>query len=363
VEKGYGIVVDYCGIAPELLAAFDRSTADTTVKAAAQPDELRRLFRRSLVNAERLLGADFDWRTPEVPIRASTELATDAELVARFRRNVTRAELIWETLGHDADLAKDETRFVLLLKILAVFGDPERSNRQLVLERHGAAVRDLLIKHTGDVARIDLPDLTLDADRIRQLLRELQDPAAVIEYVQNEQMLATLRQRLDQRLAGPAGAEYRSIADKLEHFASTMYVISAEGARTAVLDLAEIAKQLKELDERLGENWEEIDTILHGHRVRPHPAAVVNPATALQDLLAEFQPVQAPMVVERLAAVLDGAVERTSYRSLRDSTGMQATLRKALFLESKRLCLLPTGKADVSAFMDRLVDYVNTWML
>jgi hypothetical protein len=57
-----------------------------TVKAVANPDELRHLFRLSLNNAERLPGHTFDWRSADVVFRAQDELSRDAALVAAFRR-------------------------------------------------------------------------------------------------------------------------------------------------------------------------------------------------------------------------------------------------------------------------------------
>lgn len=363
VEKGYGVVVDYCGITEPLLAAFDRRNDDTTTKAVASPTELRRLFATSLHNAERLLGAAFDWRADDVVVTASDELSRDAQLVQSFRRNVGRAELIWEALPGDEVLGKHKERFLLLLRIQGALKET-RIHEELVVAEHGEAVRQLLWQHTGDVTRYTAADLTLGAERIQQLLHENTDPAAVVKMLQTGDVLASIRDRLAARLAGPQGRQYASIAEKLEQFAATTYVVSADGAREAVADLTALVAELKEIDDRLGEGWDEIDRLLHQRRTTPAPqSTVANPATALQDVLAAYSPAAKPAAVDSLASVLDRAVEKVSYRNLRENTSVQRQLRASLLQETARLGVKPRGKAATQEFIEKLVDYVNTWML
>lgn len=363
VEKGYGVIVDYCGITEDLLAAFDRRNDDTTTKAVASPTELRRLFATSLHNAERLLGAAFDWRADDVVVAASDELARDAQLVQSFRRNVGRAELIWEALPGDEVLARHKERFLLLLRIQASLQETNIA-RELVVAEHGEAVRQLLWQHTGAVTRYTAADLTLDAERIQQLLHQHNDPAAVVKMLQTGEVLASIRDRLEARLAGPQGRQYASIAAKLEQFAAATYVVSAAGARDAVTDLMALVCELKEIDDRLSDNWDEIDRLLHQRRTTPAPqAAVANPATALQDVLSAYSPAAKPAAVDSLAAVLDKAVDKVSYRNLRENTSVQRQLRASLVQETARLGVKPQGKEATHEFIEKLVDYINTWML
>ena len=363
VEKGYGVIVDYCGITEELLAAFDRRDGDTTTRAVASPSELRRLFATSLHNAERLLGAGFDWRADDVVVTASDELARDAELVQSFRRNVGRAELIWEALRGDEVLANHKERFRLLLRIQASL-QATNIARELVVAEHGEAVRDLLWQHTGAVTRYTAADLTLDADHIKLLLHQHNDPAAIVKMLQTDEVLTSIRARLEARLAGPQGQQYASIAAKLEQFAAATYVVSAAGARLAAEDLTALIMELKEIDDRLSDNWDEIDRLLHQRRTAPAPkATVANPATALQDVLAAYCPAAMPAAVNSLAAVLDKAVEKVSYRNLRDNTSVQRQLRGSLVEEIVRLGVKPQGKEATHEFIEKLVDYVNIWML
>lgn len=96
---------------------------------------------------------------------------------------------------------------------------------------------------------------------------------------------------------------------------------------------------------------------------RSTTALVANPVSALQDVLDEARPQQMPVAVGDLSVMLDSLVDKLSFRSLREDSATQKALRAQLLRETQRLGVLPQGKVDARQFVDKLVNYINTWML
>lgn len=360
-EKGYGVVIDYCGIAEDIIAAFDRSTGSTDRTEVATPDKLRKLFRKSLNSAEKVLGKKLDPSDPTSIHTAKTILARDERLLRVFRQHVNRADLIYETLAGDPALTKYKARFGFLLRVLHAASPRRGADRKLLAAAHGAAVRQLIREHTGAVTQVDLSDIELDADKIDEILVQLDDPVGVVERITSGEVLAQIRERLIARMEGPHADAYRSIAEKLERFAHTRYVPDTGGAHAAVRDLVEIVQELKRADELVGEEWEALEVELGTGGLPPEPV-VPSPATALQDILAEFHPVEAPATVDDFATAVDEIVERLSYRKLSEDPATQQLLRSELLMEAKRRDLLPPGAA-ARTFVAQLVRYVNLWLV
>lgn len=363
VPKGFGRVVDYCGIADELEACFSPKRGGVR-KEVVRPEELVELFIATLDQAEHLLGPDFDWSSPAFIFEAKAELARHEQLLVLFRQHVQRAELIYETVpNHLADPTVRE-RFTRLLQVLHSYGDSDDVARKLLVLVHGPAVRQLVEAHTGGVTETKLPMVDLTVERIRALGGGAIDPAGTVEFVQYDKVMEDLRERLRRRLSGAHAAAYRSIAEKLERFAGTEYVDSVEGAREAVEALVRLATELKAVDDRIGVQWQEAELELYGRLRGPAPAAALNdPKRALQSILDQYHPKHAPAGVDDVAKSIDRVVEVLSYRSMREDPSTQKLLIKNLTMEAKRLGILPTSADQARQFVDALVDYVNLWLI
>jgi type I restriction enzyme R subunit len=360
VEKGYGVIIDYCGVTPAILEAFSKSPDDVKARVVMTPEQLVTQLKNSLTRAERVFGEDFDWSAPNPLHRAKTALASDGRLWRIFRQNVNRAELIFETIPTNKDALAERTRLKRLVAVLHSYGTSFAAKKDMLVLAHGQAVRDLILDNTGDPMRADMNIVTLTPARIKQLIGEPTDPVTQITELQSGDVLATIRERLKARLAGPHAADYDSIAAKLEAFAATKYVPTVDGVQAAAIDLVELAKQLKAVDDLVGEEWEELDVELTGWSRAPEP--VLTPGQALEQILSEYSPKPLPVGLDDVAAVLDEIVDKLSYRKLRDDPAAQKQLRSTLVTETKRLGLLPTTKQAVNDFIDQLRDYVNIYL-
>jgi type I restriction enzyme R subunit len=362
-EKGFGIVVDYCCVAPEILKAFDQAVEDTVRKEVVRPIELVSLFKKSLRNAEKVFGTDFDWTVAQGQLIAAAKrrLAEHQKFLRAFRQNVHRAELIFEALPGYAKIIDEKARLRRLVLILDSYGTEGATEREMLLLAHGAAVRALVLEHTGGPQRTDLELLQLTPERIRELVGTPGDPAVEIQQLQSTEVLEKLRDRLRARMQGPHVEQYSSIAKKLERFAATLYVETAEGVQQATIDLVEIAKQLKEVDDLVGEQWENLDLELFGWRKPPEP--VLEPKQALQQILDEYGPNPLPAGLDDVAKVLDDIVGTLSYRRLLDDVSAQKKLRAKLLDNCKRIGVLPAGKQAGEEFVTQLVAYVNAYLV
>jgi type I restriction enzyme R subunit len=362
-EKGFGIVVDYCGVAPEILKTFDQAVEDTTRKEVVSPTELIAMLKRSLRNAEKLFGESFDWEAEigSVIAAAKRRLAEHPKFWRSFRQNVHRAELIFEALSNHAKVTAEKMRLRRLVRILDSYGIEADTERETLIMAHGAAVRALLLAHTGDPQRTDLDLLQLTPERISELVGTPGNPALDIKLLQTDEVIEKLRERLRARMEGPNAPQYSSIAEKLERFASTVYVETVEGVQQAAMDLVEIAKQLKEVDDLVGEQWEDLDLELFGWRRTPQP--LLDPKRALQQILDEFSPKPLPAGLDDVAKVVDDLVGTLSYKSLLDDVAAQKKLRSLLLMNCQRLGVLPAGKQDAEEFVTQLVAYVNVYLV
>jgi type I restriction enzyme R subunit len=362
-EKGFGIVVDYCGVAPEILRAFDQTVEDSVRKEVVSPTELVASYKRSLTSAEKVMGEEFSWTVPrhELIISAKRHLSQHPKLVRAFRQHVNRAELIFEALPNNAAIAKEKHRLQRLVLILDSYGISQQTEREALLLAHGPAVRALVFAHTGAPQRADLELLQLSADRIAELVGVANDPAFDVKMLQSSDVLDRVRERLRARMNGPHAQQYSSIAAKLEVFASTVYVETPAGVQQATIDLVEIAKQLKTVDDLLGEHWEDLDLELFGWRKAPAP--VLDPKYALQQLLDEYGPNPLPAGLDDVAKVVDDIVGTLSYKSLRDDVSAQKSLTRMLLTDCKRIGVLPTEKIEANEFIAQLVAYVNAYLV
>ena len=361
--KGFGVIVDYCGVAPEVLKSFDQSADDVTRTEVLSPTELVAMFRRSLAAAEKTLGGEFDWDAELGPliIAAKRTLASDQRLWRMFRQNVHRAELVFETIPSNAAVRAERQRLARLVRILDSYGVSARTERESLMLAHGPAVRALVLAHTGAPERTDLDLVTLTAERVQELIGTPNTPGLDVEYLQSAEVLDKLRERLKQRMAGPHAQEYSSIARKLEEFASTVYVATVEGVQQATLDLVEIARQMKAVDDLVGEQWEDLDLELFGWVRTPEP--LLDPRRALQQILDEYSPAAPPTGLEDIAQVLDDLVGTLSYRSLLDDVAAQKQLQRMLLSDCKRLGILPADPAEAREFVTQLVAYVNAYLV
>lgn len=363
VEKGFGIVVDYCGVAPEILKAFDQAVEDTVRKEVVSPTELVALFKKSLRNAERLFGAEFNWTATQGDLisAAKQRLAEHTRYWRTFRQNVHRAELIFETLNSHPKILAEKKRLRRLVQILDSYGVAAETERDALILAHGAAVQALVLAHTGDPQRIDLNLLQLTPERIRELVGQPGNPAIDIKLLQSDEILETIRERLRLRMQGPHAEYYSSIAAKLEQFAATVYVETVDGVQQAVTDLVVIAKQLKELDDRVGEQWEDLELELLGWRSVAQP--LLDPKRALRQILNEYSPQPMPAGLDDVVKVLDDLVGTLSYKSLLDDVSAQKSLRRMLLINCKRLGVLPLDKRLAEEFVTQLVAYVNAYLV
>jgi type I restriction enzyme, R subunit len=363
VEKGYGIVVDYCGVAPEILRAFDQGTEDTTRKEIVSPTQLVASFKRSLRQAEKVLGDDFDWTAGlnGVIAAAKRRLSQDPKLWRMFRQNTYRAELIFEAIPSNTAVRAQKGRLQRLVQILDSYGKEALTERESLQMAHGPAVRALVLAHTGDPERADLKLLSLTPERIQELVGTPGNTSIDLVQIQGGEAFETIRERLKACMQGPNAAHYSSIAEKLELFASTVYVENADGVQQAALDLVEIAKQLKEIDDLVGEQWEALDLELFGWRTAP--PAVLDPKRALRQLLDEYGPTPLPAGLDDVAKVIDDIVGTLSYKNLLDDVSAQKQLNRMLLRESARLGILPTDKVEASEFVHQLVAYVNAYLV
>jgi hypothetical protein len=127
------------------------------------------------------------------------------------------------------------------------------------------------------------------------------------------------------------------------------------------IDLVSIAHQLKEVDDLVGEEWEELEFELLGWRKPPQP--VLDHKRALQQILDEYSPKDAPSGLDDVAKVVDDLVATLSYKSLIDDVAAQKKLRSMLLTNCKRLGVLPAAKQEADEFVAQLVAYVNAYLV
>ncbi len=182
-----------------------------------------------------------------------------------------------------------------------------------------------------------------------------------IEWIKASEVLSKISDRLLARLAGPYSEQYASIATRLENFEATSYEPTVAHLRTAVLDLAAIAKRLREVDQLVGEAWEKIDGASLDWRTNTPPT--IEPPNILSCILQEYCPSPMPIGLDNVTAVLDNFVITSYNRKLCDDISLKP-LAGLVWIESRRLGILPgLKKKEKDVFVEQLIDYIKTFMM
>ncbi|MGV8965363.1 MAG: hypothetical protein ACOH2F_03715 [Cellulomonas sp.] len=157
--------------------------------------------------------------------------------------------------------------------------------------------------------------------------------------------------------------EYAVVACVIVRFSARRFESSAVGARQAIVELVDVVEKLKALDDRVPRLPDVVGGTGHTYRSRLPPGSVLMPATALHDGYGLYPPRIAGAAVEAMARAVDAAVERLCYRDLREDSRVQQVLRRVLAAEARRFGIQPRNRAEGAVFVERLVHYVNSWML
>ena len=170
----------------------------------------------------------------------------------------------------------------------------------------------------------------------------------------------TIRERLSTLAVGPHAAAYSPVVERLDRFSATTYASTLADSKRALCTLAGIAGAIKAADDEVG-------AARPGRPADPEDApapqaAIQNPDTALTDLLADYPPLSAPVVVADITRLVDNLVRVFHDRPLTADPNVNPALYRDLKAGLVRLGAMPEDRADADELIDALTGYVRDWL-
>lgn len=347
-EKHYGLVVDYVGIGNELASAVAVRDTGAGKPLPADVDELVSVLAEGIgVCLGRFGGIDRTAGGFEQLMAAQERLA-DADARARFAEEFLWCEGLFEFLWPDTALRPVEDDYRWLAKIYKSI-TPTNVADALLWQRLGAKTSELIAEHIGDV-RVDatgLETVAIDAEvfeAIRELFPEIAPQPRVPDGGPTvAEVLDTIHERLRRKLEGPhAHPVYVSLADRLDDLRRAK-IASAEASVEFLKLLLEIARDFVEAEK--AEAAGNLDAI----PVLPDPRK-----GALTQILAEYAPLDTPVIIESVVEDIDAIVRPVKGSGWQTSQPGDREVRRQL-----RACLNRHALPAIGELYDRAYAYIR----
>jgi len=345
-EKLYGLIVDYVGLGTELAKAVAISDSGPRKPEPVETDKLVETFASALrACMARFSDVDRTATGYEQLTAAQQRLAAPADR-DEFAKEFLHLEGLFEFLWPETALQSYEEDYKWLASIYRSVTPVEGAGR-LLWHRLGAKTTQLVHEHISEVTidtrgleRVAIDAGTFEALRNLGLWPTASPPSAPPTA---DEVLATIKDRLRAKLAGPRGSHpvWRSIAERLEALRRTT-IDSAVASVNFLKELLEIAKDLVAAEKADAEGRLDEIKVVDPHR------------GALTQILEHYKPPDTPVIVENVVEQIDAIVKPVRGTGWQTSHPGDREVRRQLRLVLKNNGLPPDGE-----LFDRAYAYIK----
>lgn len=347
-EKTHGLIVDYIGLGKEIADSMQvkrREGEKDPLSTETLIDELKAAIKECL---KRFKGIDIEDTGFGALSDAQDRLpeTTDRE---EFAREYLKVQALFELLWPDEKLREIRAQYKWLAKVYESI-QPATTPDALLWHRLGAKTLDLINEHIVRVdirgtgtERVTIDEETLEA--LRKLGIDGGDDQGKGTTQSPEEIIDSIEQRINERLAGSGNPAYRSLAERLEKLRKRQ-VTGAADSIEFLKALLTVAKDLVAVERETGEEADPDDD-------EPLGLLPEERRGALTQIFEEYAPGKTPDIVERVVNEIDQVVvgaRFSDWQSSREGT-------RAVVI-SIRAALQKFGLDATGELFDKAYDYV-----
>ena len=346
-EKRYGLIVDYVGLGNEIAKALQAVDPETggrrPVEVSGLAKELTAALAACLKRFKGVDRTDFSFAS----LHASQQRVPPGEKRDAFAAEFAKVQALWEFLHPNAALDAHKGDYRWLAQLYESVR-PSGVSDALLWHRLGAKTLALVHAHIGDVqvTGTGLDEVIVD-DEIIEAIRQLALPGTNAggpeEPITVAEALETIEARLKLRLLGSGNHPvYVTLADRLERLRRAS-LERAEASVEFLREILDLAKQLTAAEKTEEEGGVKALSLLPDPKVG-----------ALTQILHEYGPPDAPVVVEAVVADVDAIVRQVRFAGWADTQNGDRTVRREIRLVLKKFALPTTGE-----LFDRTYAYIR----
>ena len=348
-EKKYGLIVDYIGLGGQIAAALKAADPDTHGKRPVDVDGLAAEFEATIATClHRFAGID---RTDSsfATLQAALERLPDQTARDGFAKDFTAVSTIWEFLEPHEVLDAHRDDYKWLAQIYEA-SRPSKPSNALLWQRLGAKTLSLVHGNISEVTVTGsgLEEVIVDPDSIEAMRTLVEQGALPFDSDRNlvddpvtvDEVLTVIDRRIQQRLnAGDAHHVYRSLAEQIEKL-RRMAITRAEDSVEFLKKALDIARAMVAAERLEAEG-----------RLDAEAEALLDPNIgALTQIVEQYKPADAPVVVTDLVRDIDSIVKAVRFTGWNETQEGDRTVRKELRLILNKYALPLTGSLFDQAY-------------
>jgi type I restriction enzyme R subunit len=312
-RKRYGLVVDYVGLGEEIGKALAPADPTKGGKRPVDVDDLADTFvERITETLDRFHGIDraaTDFET----LSAARDRLPPGDERDKYAREFTALETMWEFLDPHPVLAEYQDDYKWLAKVYEAV-KPTKVSNDILWARLGAKTLELVHGHISDVTikGTGLEEVVVDPEAIQAIKQLILDERAKNgdgddgadgddEAITVAEVLDTIDARIKRRFDKSGAGIYKTLAERIDQLrAQALQKVgdSVDWIKKAL----EVAKLMVQ-----AEKMEDEGTL-------DEAALLVDPNIgALTQIVEEYKPESAPVVVEDLAHDIDAIVKQVRF--------------------------------------------------
>lgn len=346
-EKHYGLIVDYIGLGNQIAQALKAADPDRHGKRPVDVDGLAAEFEAAIATClDRFTDID---RTDSSfkTLQDALERIREQEDRDAFARDFTAVATLFEFLDPNPATEAHAADYKWLAQIYEA-SRPTRPSNAILWQRLGPKTIAMVHGHMSDVkvTGTGLEEVVVDPDAI-EAMRELVeqgelelDPGRdlVDDPVTVDEVLSIIDKRVQARLRVHPTGIYKTIAEQIE--------LLRQQAITRAEDSVEFLKKALEL----ARTMVEADRLEAEGRSDEAEALLDPNIGALTQIVEEYKPDGAPVVVSDVARDIDTIVKQVRFTGWSETQEGDRTVRKELRIVLKKYGLPVTGQPFDSAY-------------
>ena len=307
-RKRYGLIVDYVGLGEQIGKALAPADPSKGGKRPVDVDALAAEFANQIDKTlDRFDGIDRS-ATDFVTLSEARDRLAPGEPRERFAKEFTAIEALWEFLDPHEITSTHKPGYKWLAKVYESV-KPSKVSNDILWARLGAKTLDLVHGHISNlrVKGTGLEEVVVDPEAIAALKQlalfemEPSDPAEEADAVTLGEVLDTIEARIKRRLNQTHAGVYATLAERIETLrkqAIQKVGDSVDWIKKA-LDLAKVMVQVERLEDE--GRVDEAERLLDPN------------IGALTQIVEEFKPEGAPVVVDDLVRDIDAIVKQVRF--------------------------------------------------
>lgn len=346
-EKHYGLIVDYIGLGNQIAEALKAADPDRHGKRPVEVDGLATEYQTALATClDRFTDinrTDSSFKT----LQDALERLREQEDRDGFARDFTAVTTLYEFLDPHPVTEASSADYKWLAQIYEA-SRPSKPSNALLWHRLGPKTIAMVHGHMSNVnvSGTGLEEVVVDPDAIeamRELIGQGQLPIdpnrnLVEDPVTVDEVLTIIDKRVQARLRVHPTGIYRTIAEQIERLRKQA-ITRAEDSVEFLKKALELARTMVEAERLEAEGRQaEADTLLDPN------------IGALTQIVEEYKPEGAPVVVSDVARDIDTIVKQVRFTGWSETQEGDRTVRKELRIVLKKYGLPVTGQPFDSAY-------------